>query len=514
MRKFCLIFILTSVLLCAFGAVALADLPPSERSGYVAVDENGTAVNIHSGYTVNSDACASCHSAHQAYNDPNLADGKKGGNMFLLYEASATCMTCHDGTVTETYDVKAGHIGDAVDAAGNPALSKAGLFAVQNAGSAAAVTALSASEHPAFSNRNMVNVPGGKKTAGADVNGAWLASDTLSCASCHEPHGAGGNPRLLNPNPNLVMSQGTSAAGVKNAKLVDFSVTPYNADTKYYFSAIASIAQTTNALDTPITIAAATTTGKRPLLGATKGGSVSGITLKNGVGGSTLTLDTAYKFGYDTGKDANGYKTISAWVKFPTQPGIGIITVDYTPVLEVQMAIANKLTANETIKYGAGMTQFCSACHYDYALSKGVLGTYNGLAHHTGSRYNNYFIQLGNYPVAAGNLDADGFDIKGNSSGSCLTCHFGHGVDATRWGAAGDAIVANPTDPNGQNPVYQDPKKGYGSLLAFYSALNSGDPNPLSKLTKEAAASSQLKRLPNFGTCITCHAQQKASYSN
>ena len=554
MKKLGFILILALMFIIVFSVVVYADNAPSTRSGYVALDGNGTAINIHSGYTVNSDACASCHTAHQAYNDPNLPDGSKNKNEFLMYNETSLCMACHDGTVTKTYDVLHGHIADAKDANGNAALTKGGLFAVQNAGNAAAATAISASEHPVFSNRNMVNIPGGKSQKaiddakakgakdGSDVNGAWSATDVMSCSSCHEAHGSGGNPRLLNPNPNLVMSQGTAAAGVQNAKIADFTAAKADLQQKYYFNNAANATQkvvvipgvTKNALGTLYVEDSATTgvklTARRPILTATHGGTVAGIVVRkvtamNPFTATDLVLNTDYSFGFDTGKDPNGFKTISAYIKFLKDPGSAVITVDFTPALEVNMAIANKLKANEIIKYGNGMTQFCSACHTDYGIARGSVGIYNGLAHHTGSRTNSLYAQLGNYPVPAGTLDADGFDISKldttaakafspNSAGSCLTCHFAHGVDATRWGDAGDKVVGNLTDPNGHDVLYQSATKGYGSFLAYTQAVKNGEANPLSKLAKETVGDSQMKRLPNFGTCITCHSMQKVSYAN
>lgn len=53
---------------------------------------------IHGGYSSNTDACASCHSPHNA----------SGKELLQWATVNATCYACHDGTINSTYNVKAG----------------------------------------------------------------------------------------------------------------------------------------------------------------------------------------------------------------------------------------------------------------------------------------------------------------------------------------------------------------------------------------------------------------------
>lgn len=418
-KKISLVLVLTLVLISAFAAVALADTP------------------IHSGYTANTDACASCHSVHNA---------AEGADLLKWIDISTACMACHDGTVTATYNVRAGHVGDAVDAQGNPVLSNGGLFAVLKDGNTN-----SASQHDVFTGIKVGTAPGGQPADQAGNNtvdqyGEWTSS--FSCASCHDPHSTGGNPRLLHPNPNLVMSQGTSSPGVQGALLGDFQgdQTP-----KYYFSAVKIVANATkDARGTLIT----SLTGKvKPNLGST---------ISVYINGGTKLSSSYYSVKFDVDNTNPAKPVTKPYVIFNKTPPIstGAVTVDYTPVLIVDMTIANKLQASEAISYISGMTDFCSACHTDYNGKRSVDGVLqtgkyatNGY-HHSGDSTNSSYPQLGNY---------------GSTEGSCLTCHYAHGVDQDRW-----AVTAARVN------------------IAEYNS-------------PELSGSSMLKRLPNSGTCETCH---------
>jgi hypothetical protein len=485
--------------------------------------------NVHTGYTLNSDACVTCHAVHQGYNDVDLADNAKDKNDFLLYKHSEICMACHDGTVTSTYDVEHGHIADAT-VNGRPALSNGGLFAVEAAGTPENAVLMSASQHDVFAESLYdYDAPGGAGAAGADNHGIWTDTSYFSCVSCHDPHGKGGNARLLQPNPNSVMNQGGGYGersndvvfGVNYFELFDFATTPWTSATaKYYIKNGKENADTVDALGVAYDTSRKVP-GFRPQ-GARDSNYHINYTLTKDNGTTKTDMargGVAYLFNYDVTEVA-GVNKVDCYFTFPVDPGAVKVLVSYTPVLEVEMAIAHKLEANETIRYGKGMTEFCAACHYDYALSKTVIGEYTGKAHHTGNRSNSY-VQLGNAPVkTTGGVDLEIDAIAGNSTGSCLTCHFAHGVDATRWGDAGDRTVAQVTnDPKMNHVTYKNAKVGYGSLEAYYAAIDASEANPEKYLTKESimtgiGASSQNKRLPNTGACVLCHAKNQDQFTD
>ena len=75
------------------------------KAGYpneIYLPNEGTPADyrIHSNYAATTDACASCHSTHTAVGEALLQWG-------TVYD---TCMACHDGSVSTTYDVKGGQI--------------------------------------------------------------------------------------------------------------------------------------------------------------------------------------------------------------------------------------------------------------------------------------------------------------------------------------------------------------------------------------------------------------------
>lgn len=627
-----------------------------QDSGYP-VANNPTGINgmnrVHSGYTVNTDSCASCHSVHQGYDRPDLANGtaspaygpdgvseNKDGNFFLMYDEHSICMACHDGTVTNTYDVLHGQIADAVkpvkvldpatgatlETVNVPVLAKGGLFAVDAGGADAAV--LSASQHSL--GVKVFAAPGGKGIASVDgvgdANGQWADWSELQCSSCHDPHGKGGNPRLLQGNPNFVMSQGKTGTtdgnfGVNNAQVVDLSVpavqlTNYDVTTsalalanefdtvrvingskiisttatdgksvvgntynQFYLKNLSLITgKTVDALDTAYDSTTNKVKGYRPAGGRTRNNIqvvgyesvldvyADGTTNKGPGKGVVLTEGIDYVYGYDvkdnlvwrevfpyismvrkpiqyqrkaaTGADSLVVKTDSVTgFRVPQLDGssntipLNVIVISYTPVLEVNMAIANKLQSTETIRYGAGMLEFCGSCHYDYSLAKQKLGPYTAKAHHTPNISNSRGGPLlGNFAVPKNGtaLNDRGYDVGGSSAGSCLTCHFAHGADATRWGDAADSAVdvtINPTaDYFNRARYFTDKTLGFGSFAKYWKAITAVVPATVAdaaaaNLTPESkmdtvGASSQLKRLPNTGACVICHQINREQYTN
>ncbi|MDI6877823.1 MAG: cytochrome c3 family protein [Desulfitobacteriaceae bacterium] len=172
---------------------------------------------VHSNYSANTDACASCHRTHTSV----------GENLLQWVDSTTACMACHDGTIGSTYNVKAGQIGT------TGAKTSAGLFGTGT--------------EPGLSNHNMYGElttaaawGGSEKNSLPDKNGSW--NILINCVACHSPHGQGGNSRILTPDPNGIAMQNkvtgevltvvTAGTTYKAAKSNWIKGYPYLNDTK------------------------------------------------------------------------------------------------------------------------------------------------------------------------------------------------------------------------------------------------------------------------------------------
>jgi len=175
MKKLVLVTIVAFVLLFAMVGIASANGGP------------------HGGYTATTDACAGCHRAHTA----------SGAKLLVASDTTALCITCHgasgngaDTNVEDGYFVatrSASTIGEANTTNSNGVLLGGGFTNYKGA----AVT----SKH---------DVGIGGATAGTDAWGngvnrgvaaAMSGGASLSCASCHDPHGSP-NYRIIKETVN------------------------------------------------------------------------------------------------------------------------------------------------------------------------------------------------------------------------------------------------------------------------------------------------------------------------
>ncbi len=409
---------------------------------------NPSVVPIHDSYTANTDACAACHAVHTGNGDSltqwNTFSGTAG--------ITNVCMACHDGTVTKTYNVIAGTY--VSTDGGTVKKNNGGLFAT-------------AYDAPADTNASAHNVFGGMLTSAAfggsnpgdivsdhtgagtaDSHGKWTVA--FDCAACHTPHGQGGNARILDPNPNFVQTAGTdpSAAGG------NYTTT----------SETASLSTTTT-------------------YSLTKGVPILGWPYGFVVTVNSTTVQSADY--YVSLNRTNG----SATVTFKNAQ-TGSLQVSYTPALQVRMNIATPLTSGETVTYQSGMNQFCGACHTDYNTSAIVAGGGNPAASLNGV-YSSHTRHAVGYDFSYGGKSEPvtqekrglrfeypgGVKDSGAANITCLTCHYAHGVDKSRWiDTAGTSGIA---------------------------AYNSD----------EVAGSSRLKILPNMGVCEACHEKGTGAFS-
>lgn len=233
--------VLCVIFLIAGAGTALAEMdknttPPlatggTNGTGYVSptvpeiMNDSPTNPVIHSNYSANTDACASCHSTHTAV----------GAALLQWADTSTACMACHDGTVTTTYNVQEGEIVAGVKTFG-------GLFG--NGGE------VGLSNHNISGSQTTSAAMGGSENAATkDAYGDW--STTFDCAACHTPHGQGGNDRILQADPNGIAMQNKvvgetltlqSGTTYKAAKADWIAGYPYSAETKIF---VGGVQQTT-----------------------------------------------------------------------------------------------------------------------------------------------------------------------------------------------------------------------------------------------------------------------------
>ena len=339
--------------------------PVNNGTIYIPSDNvsKGGTTRIHTNFTKNTDACAACHATHTGV----------GGKLLQWETTTRTCVACHDGTVTGTYNVIGGYIG------ATSSRTKGGLFAPEVAGS-------DWSRHAVFDSVKTNAAPGGARytTAADDSKGKWTSD--FSCASCHSPHGQGGNARLLNPDPN--------GAATLN-KQSNFTLTPIDTVTFVaYNGAAASGNEYTWIKGYPYSVSTQVYAN-----GALQS---SGYTINNTAGYTVVTFTAA-----------------------PTQP----VTANFVPSVRVKMAVSGFLTAGESVTYKSGINQFCGTCHTDYNTESTAGNSTTRSDEHAYGYYTSaYRHQVGMTWSTA----VDGLKFEGGSNNGtvvCLTCHVAHGTN-------------------------------------------------------------------------------------
>ncbi len=464
-RKFTFLAIAALALVLVFGTTAFAALQPGSQNGTgyqsptgflgpglgtegtnIVIPADPATNRIHSQYTKNTNACASCHVAHTAV----------GADLLQWSDPNATCLACHDGTVTATYDVDKGFLPGSTTAR-----TAGGLFNLT-----VAEGVYDQSRHAVTASLNTAAAPGGAgSSAPNDSNGTW--TEAFECVSCHSPHGQGGNARILSPDPN----------GLSVSKRV-----PVNTDgswgTAYTTSPYKGFTMTADAADT----SGKTFLAVVPAAGDHQLGYKPGekYTFIRGYPYSKLTkvyVNAVAKtetvdFTFD---NSAGYTK----VVFTTAPATtDTVTADFVPALRVKMSYTGYLTSTESISYKGGLNAFCGACHTDYNTATAALWNVRGdLQYHgsattlTGTYKQAYRHQVGYNYSAAVNGAYNGLKFE-TKTVVCLTCHVAHGTNDQYWV---DSLA--------------------GADSGFWTSTTA----------VETMGSSVLKRKPNMGVCETCH---------
>jgi len=499
-----------------------ANSPNKPYLGVGNVDNLGTSVaRIHSGFTSNTNACAACHATHTAV----------GNDLLQWTNSQQACEACHDGSLgVTTYNVLDGKI------ANTGAYTKAGRFytgtdvdsksmhnvgaglqlsaAPGGLGSYAGTSAITtAGTGAAASTSQTLNL-----TANMTGTNGW--GSEFECVSCHTPHGAGGNSRILNPDLN------GSALYYTNQALV--AVPADGANTYAAIIPATGVIKTRSATDT-LTQPSPDAGDWAMMLTAPypKGVTVyyNGTTAATMVMAASQLVDqTKYML-----TEKNG-RTEIVFGGTPSNP-----TVNFYAGLKVKMTINNYLTSSESVTYNKGFNDFCGACHTDYNTSKyystggtntwatqktdktGAVitayywldkegkaplkvashavdfqtGVFNQAFRHTVGMDTGSYAEREAYGMkfetvtAYKSTAADGTGINSTPVTvrlmSCITCHVSHGTDSGYW-------ASEKADPK-----YTDIGQFNGSEV--FDATNTTGNN----------RGSELKRMPNMATCETCH---------
>lgn len=355
---------------------------PKNDEIYLPNKANPANYRIHSNYSKNTDACASCHATHTAV----------GNSLLQWYDNYQTCMACHDGTVTTTYNVETGVIPNSMQS------TSGGAFGNGNEDSL-----------------SFHNVTGGVLIGSAPGNKSGLGNrnnKSMGCESCHSPHGLGGNARLLNPDPNGVQS--VQSVYYINYPLQEIGVTYINTNTvdKVIYAAYPKDAN-----------GDFITTGE-PLYMLNGYPYKVDISINGEVNNENYTIN-----------NSAGYTKVYIYVSYING---GAVQASFTPSLRVRMNISNFLGVGGPEKevYRDGLTTFCSACHGDYMdMSVGGEVYRHPVDKSIYSDTSNLTINPKLSIDTNSDLWKNIFQHKLESNGSitCLTCHYAHGTSSDFW---------------------------------------------------------------------------------
>lgn len=448
---------------------------------------------IHSNYSSNTDACASCHATHTAVGPSLLQWGS-------TYEA---CMACHDGTVTTTYNVLYGNIGGYKDAP-----TYGGQFGLDDD--------KDVSSHNVRGNINISVAPGGSTAKeeydpGTGVQTRW--KNSFGCGSCHTPHGMGGNARLLSPDPNGWATQ-------KYRKMYTGSELDISSGKLYV------------------------TRGSERLY------LIDGYPSKIQIFGSDGKTDITSSFSITVNGDINKEGSFTEITKNGSIELNSIGYVYATASFKIRMQIEDYLGPNEKVTHLTGLNEFCGACHVDYNTEDDVKAG-NGVSAIMGdeTKRPGYGKLTGTYSKAHRHAMGVAFNYGGKADTkyigpgkimptmgdkiSCMTCHFAHGTSQRAWKdwLTKDGLLNNFLNGSDQGGLQEqvgssalkrlpnmatceachqkgDDNKGYVYNSIPTTLLNNQIPGTVDPSYDDAAAT----YVNNDDTCGNCHSKEYQGY--
>lgn len=489
-----------------------------DNSYFYVPGANAGSQRIHANYTANTDACAACHFTHSAPGTRLLQWGS-------IFEA---CAACHDGSLGEwSYDVFAGTIGL------SDARTFGGLFGstVDEVYDSNNYLENPSPDNPTFISSHMSNgymalaaAPGSAGDTPAEID--YLQGIQFDCASCHTPHGQGGNARILNPDPGkLKISNFFPASGAAYPVLV-------NKDDSRFVEILTTSASGTNAFqsDSPfwiqgypynrITGIFVVDSGVDPAIEFNPQDTDHKGIYSEKAGVTQLVYSTQYTIDWRQGivDIIDGYDLSGKQVYAVRVPGIFVVMkitnilkefeeVEYVE-LDVDKDGPGGTTFDGASDPNGGINAFCGACHgkyntqgneaeedYDFIDSdlinhgSGHFGYEGMYRHQVGFKWLNQWPGQAEFIKFAYPIDKTSGDIIPNKKiFTCLGCHFAHGVNDKYWYDYVKTVTGGTPD-------------------GTYAATLTGAPEGLEDLVdmEEIYGSSALKRLPNMGTCEDCH---------
>ena len=411
---------------------------------YIPYEQKPFEFSFHNTNIRNGSTCGSCHNIH-------YAEGKYLLRWSNIYDI---CLMCHDGTISTAYNVVEGRIRT------TDQRTFGGMFGLGTEQDLSVHTVNGAVSHYA--------APGGStESVAVDSGGTKVRwGEKFGCESCHNPHGIGGNGRLLSPDPNYYQWEAnkdvtwgnTSVSLTKIPNLPDGSVayvaypnndtskTPYYILNRFPYDVLVSV-------------------------------------FVNGVK-KTIGED------YNIDSSSGSYSVVKFYPGMEP-PELSALTAQFVPSMRVKMDVTNYLAFDgpESVAYKGGINTFCGACHTDYNTegqnkpSRSANGQYSeAYRHAVGSAVKGSWDYAASNPANVGiennkymrleDVNANGSTDDGDYI-TCLTCHLAHGTSENYW----------------------------KDVVPDWAARNAVD-------QREQTGSSALKRLPNMDTCEVCHVKR------
>ncbi len=474
MRRWTLLLAGAALWLFLAAIPALADGGP-----HVAATNSGVS-------SLTADSCAGCHRAHTA----------QGALLLAATSEEALCLSCHGAAVTgATTDVMTGiqyqpatngtRTGTQLGALRNGGFDQARIgdpfrIALDNAGGVsrkskvqvASVAANVTSAHLEMT-ENGLSQPGKAWGNGANGSGAGPIV-SISCGSCHNPHG-NGQYRILNPIPTAtaVAPNVFSAAWV--VELVDYGVAA--ADT-YRTAASHGLLVGDTVIVAGNSLSSANVTATVATVPANNTFTLTGVSGGLGTGGTVSRSLDSVVGGVRVTDAANPTNATRNYTVIQTQSpylllasdvitgGYAATSGDYfhyqvpwNAVSGSTMDAPNGIPGTSTFSsngFGQQITAWCSSCHtryyaYQEPLTDPADGTV-GAAYNTARPDDSIFKYQ--------------HRTRGASGRGCVTCHVSHGTNAVMDGA-------------------------YSSTFPYPDTT--------------VSASSRLLKVGNRGTCQLCH---------
>lgn len=198
MKRALLITVLAIAFLVAFTGTAFANFGP------------------HGGYSQDTDACAGCHRAHTSFSSVTWEDQAGNDHSALLISSASNmeefCYACHGDAAPGASTNVASGVFDSGPSGADGVLAGGAIFYETNSSFNATLNGGGFEQTGMVASTSMHNM-----SSGGAIDPLWGAGNsptsvTMSCTSCHDPHGSS-NYRLLKETVNGNVVGGYDAGG-------------------------------------------------------------------------------------------------------------------------------------------------------------------------------------------------------------------------------------------------------------------------------------------------------------